>query len=309
MELLITIVHFVEGRRELSRLCRTCRLFRTLVEPKLYQGYFVHSEWFKKAGIPQVIRHKRVELILTTVTLELYSWKYCGQGTKWWHPTSLKKLNRREDPCTCDKLDESMGSSLRHLVNLTTLRLDCELCDADSHTRHGWVSMLETKSLKEINLVCWCSRMDENRTIEALSAPAMKSVTTLGWHPYRSISQTEGQLEEFLIKGSVLPNLRYLDHWGNDTDGLLLRHRPITRLSCSLDPGCTLNYEDMKEKQGMTHLNIQCIEWGAFGSLYLNAIAEDLNPFRNLQHIGAFTLTSSSSVVGYDNSCSDGLED
>jgi hypothetical protein len=84
-------------------------------------------------------------------------------------------------------------------------------------------------------------------------------------------------------------------------DNLLLYHRSITKLSCTLDLGHGLNSEYLREKRGITHLNIHCINWGIFGSWYLDGIAENPSPFQNLQHLGSFPLTSSSSVVSQNN--------
>jgi hypothetical protein len=297
-ELLIAIIDLVYGRIELSRLCRTCRLFQTIVEPRLYQVYLPHSEWFKRVDIRQIIRHTRLEFILNTVILELYGWKYCKGRPKL---SFIKNSNRRRIACRCDKLDECVGKSLVHLINLKVLRLDCDLCGVQSCQRHGWISALETRSLQEINVTCHCSRIDEEMTIKIFSSPCMNSVTMLGWHVYRSVSHQAQLLDFHLMREPILPNLRYLDHRGSSVDNLLLYHQPITRLSCTLDLGRGLNSEDLREKRGITHLNIHCINWGIFGSWYLDCVAENPSPFQNLQHFGSFPLTSSSSIVSQDN--------
>jgi hypothetical protein len=298
-ELLIIILNYVYGRVELSRLCRTCRLFRTIVEPRLYHLHFRSSKWYRGADIHRFIQHARLELILNTVTLELYGWKYCDGQRNSREPAFLKNSRQHQVTCTCNRFDKMVGKALRHLVNLRTLRLDCDLCEVDSYQRHGWISTLETRSLHEINVVCWCSKTDESTTVEIFSSPPMNSVAMLGWHPHMSMFQQGGLLELRLMEQSILPNLRYLDHRGSDMDTVLLRHRPITRLSCALDPGRALNYEEMREKQGLTHLNIHCINLGVFKSLYLDSIAENPSPFLNLQHLGSFPLSSRSSAVSH----------
>jgi hypothetical protein len=298
-ELLAIILDLVYGRIELSRLCRTCRLFRTIVEPRLYHVYLSSSKWYRGADIRQVIQHIRLELILNTVTLELYGWKYCDGQTNPREPAFFKNSRQHQVTCTCNKLDRAVGKALRHLVNLRTLRLDCDLCEVDPYQRHGWISTLETRSLHEINVICWCSDIDESTTVEIFSASPMNTVAMLGWHPHRSMSQQGELLKLLLMEQPILSNLRHLDYRGSDIDTMLLRHRPITRLSCALDPGRALNYEEMREMQGLTHLNIDCINWGAFKSLYLDSIAENPSPFLNLQHLGSFPLTSPSSAVSH----------
>jgi hypothetical protein len=291
------VVNLIYKRRELFQLCRTCRLFRTIAEPKLYKSYFAQSKWFEKADIRQVIGHPRLETILNTVTLQLHSWKYCDQGRKWRRPSFLA---RREDTCSCDTLDKILGRSIQNLVNLRVLRLDCQLCWVISHERHGWICSLETRVLQEINFACWCSRMHERSIIEAFSAPHMSSVTTLGWHPRRSVAPKEGLLEPLLEKDDTLPRLRCLDHQSSEIDNLLLRYKPINRLSCMFDPAGELDYETLKDNHGrITHLNVRFVRLSSYGLSFFDTMAKDLGFFRNLQHIGSFPLTSRSSVVSY----------
>jgi hypothetical protein len=306
-ELLIVILDFVYGRIELSRLCRTCHLFRTIAEPRLYYMYLSHSKWFRNTEIRQVIRHTRLELVLSAVSLHLYSWKECNGKTKQWQPSFLRNSKGHEATCACDKLDESLGQALRHLTNLRVLRLVCYLHIVQSCQRHGWISALETRSLQEIDLSCHCSKIHEEATINIFSAPPMNSVTMLGWHVHRSMSESVPSLETHLVTEPILPKLRYLDHQGSVVETVLLRHRPITRLSCTLGLLGTLNCEDMREKQGITHLNIRLNKWRTRVSetFSLNYVAENLSAFQNLQHIGPFLLSSLSPMVIHDTTYSD----
>jgi hypothetical protein len=292
------VVNLIYDRRELCQLCRTCRLFRTIAEPKLYSDYFAQSKWFEKANIRQVIGHSRLETILNTITLQLPSWKYCDQ-----HKRKRKRpsfLELREDTCSCDTVDELVGRSVRSLLNLKVLRLECQLCWVDSHERHGWICTLKTRVLKEMNFTCYCSQFDENTTKNAFSAPYMSSVTTLGWHPRRSMALKEDILESLLKRDDILPHLRYLDHQSSELDNLLLRYKPIIRLSGLFDLAGRLDYESLKNKsKRITHLNVSFFRSSSHGLAFFDTIAKDIGFFRNLQYIGSFPLTSRSFSVSY----------
>ncbi|PVG01394.1 hypothetical protein CPB86DRAFT_781617 [Serendipita vermifera] len=297
-ELLVVVIDFVNDRRELHQLCRTCHLFRAMAEPKLYRLHFAHTERAMNMDIYKLIRHPRLETILNTLELTLWGCPYCERRLLMWPTTLLQKLGLKWTPCTCDKLDKSVGIALGDLFNLRILHLSCVLCQVDSHKRHGWITTLKTNSLQEITFTCTCSIMDEATTVEIFGAPCMTSLTTLGWHPCRRTTVNKGGLEFTLIRSDILPNLRHLDFWSGDTNSSLLCHRPITRLVMSIDEGDIVNYEDLRSTNGrLTHLNILAENWGVFGSFFIDIIAENLSPFRNLQHLGSFLLNSSTSIA------------
>ncbi|PVG01397.1 hypothetical protein CPB86DRAFT_871145 [Serendipita vermifera] len=286
-ELLIEIINFVEGKKELYRLCRTSRLLRTVAEPLLYARHFGHSELAKKMDIRVLFRHPHFETIINTISLKLIRWNYCQH-------LMLKggyKPHRPLLPCSCREFDEAVGRALNCLLNLRVLRLYCSLCQTDSQERHGYISTLNTRVLQEVKFSCYCSIMDEKRVAKCLSAPCMTSVTTLGWHSLRGTSAKGGYLESLLVKDGILPNLSHLRHWGDDISNLLLRYRPITQLSSTVTSDGIPRLEDLKRNDGlMTHMSIYA-HFGASEPLF-NIIAQDPSPFRNLQHIGTLILHS-----------------
>ncbi|PVG01396.1 hypothetical protein CPB86DRAFT_781620 [Serendipita vermifera] len=294
-ELLIAVVDFVYGRKELYQLCRTSRFLRKIAEPKLYFQHFGQSELAKQMDIPKILRHPQLESLLNTLYIKLKRPDQCEWKRS--RLTDIQQARTSQPACSCSNVDEQFWISIASLLNLRTLKISCRLCVDRSSPRHQHICKLETRLLKKVFFTCQCSIMDDNTLAEIFSAACMNSVITLGWHLLQPTSIKGGALESRLVKDNVLPKLRHLDHWGRDVDNLLLRHRPITRLCSSLEPDAGINHEDLRaHREIITHINIHTPYIAAYDASPLAAIAREVNLFRNLHHIGAFPLNSKSST-------------
>ncbi|PVG01443.1 hypothetical protein CPB86DRAFT_104428 [Serendipita vermifera] len=139
--------------------------------------------------------------------------------------------------------------------------------------------------------------MDERKLVEYFGAPCMASLATLSWKHGQEIS-TNGPLKAFLSSSSVPPNLRTLNYVGDDLNDLLLRYRPIRRvISIGFNPSMAPKCEDLVKKRDiLTHISVQALT--TTKSLF-TTITEDPLPFRNIQHLGAFRLNTSTCTVRF----------
>ncbi|PVG01400.1 hypothetical protein CPB86DRAFT_102244 [Serendipita vermifera] len=123
--------------------------------------------------------------------------------------------------------------------------------------------------------------------IKIMGSPCMQSVTSLDWCISNFPSSNDNHLESFLKDTTALPNLQELHHNGTLFDDLLLRHRPIRRLRGTLycEGDMLLTNENLgRGNLVLTHLNLQdFVKRNLF-----DIIEQDLNPLRNLRHIGTF---------------------
>jgi hypothetical protein len=275
---------------ELYHLCRTSRLLWSIAEPRLFERHFRHSEQAQMMDIRSILCHPRFDLLINTLSLrltrELGQANSCGM---------IRLRDSREIPCSCDKLDEELGTVLNSLLNLKALRLHCTCCKGSLHERHRYLATLQTTVLQKVTFSCTCSIMDEKRVVKYLGASCMSSVATLRWYSRGEVSLS-GYLQEGLSSSNILPKLRNIYHDGSKLNHLLLRHRPIQKVSSiCLDSSGGPLYEDLMNKRGvLTHIHVQA---QLVAKPLLDAIAADPLPFRNLRHLGTFRLTSSTCLV------------
>ncbi|PVG01440.1 hypothetical protein CPB86DRAFT_104317 [Serendipita vermifera] len=221
------------------------------------------------------------------------------------HPQFMAFINTlciRLDPCMaeslhacpCDETDKTLGRALCDLLNLKALNLTCQLCSPSFDWRHQYIATLRTNVLQEIRFTCICSDMEEKTLVEYLGAPCMTSLTTLKWSSRAEIS-ANGQFKDSLSNQSMLPNLRNLYYCGDTLDDLLLSYRPIQRISL-IDfrryiALVALKRANFVEKIDiLTHISVQFL---ATAKILFSTATNNPFPFRNLQHLGAFWLLSS----------------
>ncbi|PVG01442.1 hypothetical protein CPB86DRAFT_104448 [Serendipita vermifera] len=292
-ELWIAIIHFVDERRDLYHLCRTSKLFRSIAGPKLYEQHFRCSEQAKSMDIRSLLRHPMFGLFINTLRLQLESCLI--------YPRQYSYELTWEVLCPCDEIDNSLAIALQDLLNLKTLNLLCSFCNARSYKRHRYLASLQTKMLQEVRFSCVCSDIDEERLVEYFGAPCMASLITLGWYSRVRVS-TSGQFGTSLSNSSMLPNLRNLYYHTGGLSDLLLRYRPIQRISSlAAPPYSFLKCEDLvKKRDVLTHISVQD---EAVTNTLFTIIADDPLPFRNLQHLGAFWLNSSTCLDRCNELC------
>jgi hypothetical protein len=274
---------------ELCNLSQTSKLFRSIAEPKLYERYFKRSEQAKKMDIRSVLHHPQFETLVNTLSLRLDTGN--PDPGQFLSCRIIRLRDPQELPCSCDRLDEKLGDALSNLLNLKVLRLNCHFCQVSSYERHRYLANLQTKVLHEVKFRCYCSVVDEKRLVEYLGAPSMTPVTTLRWVSRGKIS-SDGYFKAYLSNSNILPNLRTLHYVGrNGFSDLLLRCRPIQRIS-SYTPVASdapMPKDLIKRRIDLTHITIRALE--AATALF-SAIKTDPLPFRNLQHLGTFSLRS-----------------
>jgi hypothetical protein len=293
--LLILVINLTDGKKELYQLCRTSKLLRSIAEPLLYQLHFCNSELARKQEIRIIIQHPRFEVIVNTISINLYGWESCSLREKL--PRYLKFLRSR-DPCSCNALDKTVGRSLASLISLRTLRICCYLCPVErSYERHAYLGALKTRSLDTIRFICNCAtkyKQDKEYIIGILTAPCMTSVTSLTWISGRTLSRADSS--KSLINQDMLPNLRHLHHTGEDLHNLLLQNCSTTRLSATLSLDSGLNYDSLKmNRHRLTHLSVG-FSWNSRVDLF-RTVAHDTQSFRNLQHLGTFVLRRGTCLV------------
>jgi hypothetical protein len=293
VELLIAVIGFVDGRKELCRLCRVSKLVRDIAGPILYERHFVHCK-LAQGDIRVILQHPRLEIILANLSIELCPWIYCSRYD-----------NRRGDfydgrICSCDKLDSAIGEALNGLLNLEVLRLHCSLCPQTKHERHTYFTTLKTRVLRKVDFSCQFSKMDERKVLGNLMADCMTSVVSLGWFTHGYTSNSKEHFKSALVSGMVLPNLRHVHCRMKDPTSLLLHYRPITRLHTSLGHMGQLSLDDFKDEQD----NLIRTDTGIPKNSTIHSFEAAINvpfPFRNLQHIGTFYLLSSNASVSLWN--------
>jgi hypothetical protein len=281
----MTIIDFIDKRRDLYHLCRTSSLLRSVAEPKLYGLHLRRSERAKKMDIRSIIVHPRLEILVNTLFLRLNQW----------YPSTCTAVLRVAPPCRCDKLDEALGRALSGLLHLKRLRLECSLCSSEGpYERHQYLATLQTSVLNEVKFYCKCSDMDEVRLLKYIGAPCMTPVTTLGWSTCGRVS-TSGYLRTSLTGLDILPNLRTLFCVPGDLNHLLLQCRPIQKIGAFSDKEqrwesgiSTINHEDViNRRDELTHV---CVRGYSDAANVIRAISADPLSFRNLQHLGTFHL-------------------
>jgi hypothetical protein len=286
-ELWIAIVGFIDGRRELGRLCLVSKLFCSIAGPRLYESLARNGSRFKME-IHSLLIHSQFENIINYISLKLETWSL---GYDQWKCCQQSKSENSR--CACDKLEERVGEALNNLPNLRVLRIHCFLCGAGAYKRHRYIMTLQTKILQEVKINCSCSRMDEKTVVEFFEASCMDSVVRLGWQFQGGTSVRGVHLDTALRNKETLPNLRQLYHGGDGLHDCLLRHRPIQRLtSTNTNASSQVDYNELIKKRNMlTHVSVYAPR---FVKSLLNTISTDPLAFRNLQHIGTLHMTSRS---------------
>jgi hypothetical protein len=295
-ELLYAILYFVYGKAQLYRLCLTSKLLRSVAEPRLYQLYF-KGDVLRFKRFQDLLLHPRFGTIINSLHIIM--------GPQYGR---CKGTSPPEGSCLCDKIDETIGNALSDLLSLEILRLGCFLCGVDSPRRHRWLLTLKTRSLRAFTFNCGCCSIE---AVELLTAPFMESVTTLdSFHRADRSRRVEEQLGSLSLNRSILPNLRYLHHCGDEIYNLILRHLPITRLATpseSSNGSSRLNRQDLWNTRGrLTHMCLTFLDYEEFKEFF-KAMVDDPLPFRNLQHLGTFVLISETGSVSLNTMSSSSL--
>jgi hypothetical protein len=280
VELAHGVINLVYGKQQLYRLCLTSKVLQSAAEPRLYQLHF-NSDVLRDRTFHDIIQHPRFETIINTLTITLSA--------------GSSSCDKTSKCCRfCDRVDETVGNALKGLLGLKALRLKCTLCHTHSYERHRWLLTLKTRSLQEFGFRCMCCPI---KPAEILAAPCMESVATLEYFHIRPGTQYwEENLEPFPSDPPILPQLRHLCHVGQPVHHSLLRHLPLTRLSTKPIAQYSLDTEDLCDTQGrLTHLSLEFTK-DTF-QRFLKAMIDNPAPFRNLQHVGTFDLTSKTCSV------------
>ncbi|PVG01438.1 hypothetical protein CPB86DRAFT_781658 [Serendipita vermifera] len=286
-ELWIIIIDFIDGKVDLYHLCRTSKLLRLIAERKLYELYFQYDcRWPPKMNIRSVLVHPQYEVLINTLYLQLDRWSFQSNGQV--EPCrSPIDLDQGDSPCPCDRLDETLVTVLSGLLNLKLLRLLCTCCEARLYERHRYLATLQTRVLQEVRFDCTCSGVDEKKLMGYFGAPCMASVTSLGWCTPRGVNMNQDPIASLLCNSSILPNLRDLYHRGGKLNDLLLQYQAV---STDPRPLKAPNLSQLVQKRDKwVHISVQSIDKA---SPWLDRIVAEPFPFQNLQHLGAFQLTS-----------------
>ncbi|PVG01439.1 hypothetical protein CPB86DRAFT_781659 [Serendipita vermifera] len=243
-------------------------------------------------SVRSALGHSKFEFFVNTLSLRLDrksvvsgSVVYCQPSTQHWAGCPSR--------CSCDDLDDTLEKTLSSLVNLKALRLNCCLCETKLYDkpwskRHQYFATLQTKVLQEVRFSCSCSFMDQKKLEEYFGAPCMATVTTLRWCT-RGLYITPGYLKTSFSDPTILPNLQNLQYEGSRLDDILLRSRPIRRISSTNYRGeMAPKYQDLIDKRrGLTHISIRHSDTSR---TLIGAIGENPLSFRHLQHLGVFQL-------------------
>ncbi|PVG01399.1 hypothetical protein CPB86DRAFT_102197 [Serendipita vermifera] len=261
-EILMTIVRFVHGKKELYTLCLTNRLLRETATPILYLHYFANSQLAKTRNVDVLFEHPQFGHIVNTLSIRL-SYMICkSHGLA--DPSS-------QSQCSCSALDEKLGG------------------------RHQYFGNLKTRMLQRLSFDCHCSVEKETEVIRMLGSPCMNSVTSLHLRFLPSRSGSSNYPESFFLDTSVLPNLQEVHYHGSELDDSLVRHRPMRRLRASLfcNNNSLLRGGSLwKGNSSLTHLNLSY-----FGiDTLIEIIQQEPNPLRNLRHMGTFYFPTSKNV-------------
>lgn len=191
--------------------------------------------------------------------------------------------------CKCDKIDALFGLALTSLECLQSLRFNCGfIANSDIHdTRHMYLQQLKTKQLRELMFYCRCSRSESNKPYEILTAPCMRSVTSLGWN--RSMSNTDftDYIQSLLGLEECLPNLSRLTSAELEVLVPLVSKGRITHLGCRVID--THLRDALQIHPGtLTHLHLTMVQ-----SL-LDHLAKDPSVYINLRHIGGISYREQS---------------
>ncbi|PVG01379.1 hypothetical protein CPB86DRAFT_101520 [Serendipita vermifera] len=246
-DVLITIIQFVHGKKELYDLCLASRLVREIATPILYLHHFGNSHWAKTFHLYVLLEHPQFEHMVNTLSICLSPVDCKSQGMN----------DTLSSSCTsCLGLDEKLGTMLVDLRDLKVLRMFCCLCRAAEYSRHQYFARLKTRVLRRVDFVCICGSME---VIRVLESPCMNSVTSWDVRFSRGHSDEDNDFETALVKTRVLPSLQELHYHGTTLDTLLLEHRRISRLrDDSLgDYDKLLNGRGLwKSDSSLTHLSL-----------------------------------------------------
>ncbi|KIM20061.1 hypothetical protein M408DRAFT_30686 [Serendipita vermifera MAFF 305830] len=276
-ELFLEIFSYIEDRNDNLNLCRTSKLFRSIVEPLVYKNIDLNFDGYednlsRSLQLLEIIQNPRLWNIITAVRVT--------------SQPCLKRSKSTEDhvkKCTCGVIDQRLGTALQSIQTLEVLSISCTLCRNLYTGRHRYLTNLGTRRMRHFDYECRCSMGNSFDLPTLFTAPWIQSLNSLCWLTNIWTTIPSEQLEKLLKNPNFLPQLNTLHYSGHGMFEKLLTGRKITRLSGGIDVmtqiGAHIN------KSSITHLSIHT----SFLSRILD-IPGVLKQFHNLQHIGTITF-------------------
>jgi hypothetical protein len=238
-ELLILILSYLNEKRDLAILSRTCQTFRSISEPRLYETIDMP---FPNTTTPKTPREQETSLIgsrRAALCRTLVSPHYSSLVTSlnFVSPICSRIRSGFQEWRTrlsdkCDEIDGQLSNVLQALPNLHSLWVECQACwTPNPEKRHRYLQNLKTRTLTHLSFRCSCSSEPLSQTYQTLSSPCCQAIHTLEWD--RTSQHARGGQQEFDVSG-ILPRLQMLAYAENKILDQLLSCRAITHLACGI---------------------------------------------------------------------------
>ncbi|KIM22298.1 hypothetical protein M408DRAFT_28844 [Serendipita vermifera MAFF 305830] len=276
-ELLLDIFSYIEDKSDNLNLCKTSKVFRSLVESRIYKT--IRLDFNDKKGknmhsslqLLEMIQNPRLWNVIKVVQVTSGS---CHQRSKFASDQTKK--------CICGVIDQKLGTALQSMQTLEVLSIRCDFCLNLSTGRHRYLKKLATRRMRHFNFECRCSMGNGFDLPTLFTAPWVQSLNGLSWLTNLWITIPSEQLETLLKNPSFLPQLNTLHYTGSGMLDKLLTGRKITRLSGAVDPSTWK--ESHPNKNSITHLSV---------CTYIRILNSPggIKQFRNLQHFGKLSFT------------------
>lgn len=210
--ILLHILSFV-SRQDLLAISRASKRLNAVADIALYSSIKIganSSKWFRENRIPldehsqaalyRTIRAPRFTTLVTEFRVD-FSW--CSSR----NVTFSNKVPKNQ--CTCDELDQLLGQALVSLKNLRLLHFFCICCEDPSDKRHLYLQDLRAECLENLAFECQCMPVTSSKPFRILSAPCMRSVTSLKWEALGNV-EPDASMRSILEDKECLPKLKTL---------------------------------------------------------------------------------------------------
>lgn len=276
-ELLLDIFSYIEDQNDNLNLCRTCKLFRSLVEPHLYKTINLDFNGQRTSTqnsfqLLKMIQNPRLWNVITAVRVTSQP---CHER--------VERASDQINKCTCSMIDEKLGTALQSIQTLEALGIQCTSCMNLSTGRHRYLTNLGTRRMRHFSYECHCSMGNSFDLPTLFTAPCMQSLNGLSWFTNLWTTIPSEQLEKLLRNPKFLPQLNALHYSSSEMLDKLLTGRKIVRLSGIVAP--TTWTETHPSKKSITHLSVY--------TYILSPILDSpagIKQFCNLQHIGTLSF-------------------
>lgn len=285
LELLLSVVSYVDETADLASLCVTSKLFFSIAQASLYKTISVGGGNLQglQYGMKKLALDDHFNLYRTLQsTNNIYT--FVTDFRVHFQPCSRGK-ERLGVPCRCDDFDTMLGQALIRLENIRTLGFRCICCKSRDWkaSRHQYLNELQCKQLDQLIFRCSCYAFDARykNTSIFFDKPFMSTVQSL------SLSSVPLGVASVLARDGCLPALKKLSCNDQNSVEKLLAKGILTHLMAEFIFDRDLASILSQIPPSLQHLVIGDVldQLNLYGAL-------NSHSYPNIRHLGIFSLNT-----------------